>query len=92
MGVSCLVTFGAEPAKVDERLIEALRAQKGALCDQPQRLFTQGERVLITDGPFLGIEAVYQMSNGESRAMVLIDLLSKPVRLEISPASLSKIH
>lgn len=91
MGVSGLVTFGAEPAKVDERLIEALRAQKNALCSQPERLFAQGERVLITDGPFVGIEAIYQMNDGESRAMVLIELLSKPVQLKISPASLRKI-
>jgi transcriptional antiterminator RfaH len=91
MGVSRLVTFGAEPAKVDERLIEALRARKDDLNGEPQRLFAQGERVLITEGPFLGIEAVYQMNDGESRAMVLIELLSKPVKLKLSPASLRKI-
>ncbi|MDP1773845.1 MAG: transcription/translation regulatory transformer protein RfaH [Methylobacter sp.] len=90
-GVSRLVTFGTEPAKVDDRLIEALRAQKDALCSQPQRLFAQGERVLITDGPFVGIEAIYQMNDGESRAMVLIELLSKPTKLNISPSSLRKI-
>jgi len=91
MGVSHLVTFGTEPAKVDERLIETLRAQKDVLCSQPQRLFDQGERVLITDGPFAGIEAIYQMNDGESRAMVLIELLSKPAQLKISPANLRKI-
>lgn len=91
MGVSRLVTFGTEPAKVDERLIDALRSQKDVLCSQPQQLFAQGERVLIADGSFAGIEAIYQMNNGESRAMVLIELLSKPVQLKISPASLRKI-
>lgn len=91
LGVSSLVTFGAEPAKVDDRLIEILRTQKDVLCSQPQRLFAQGERVQIVDGPFAGIEAIYQMNDGESRAMVLIKLLSKPVQLKISPASLHKI-
>ena len=90
-GVSHLVTFGKEYAKVDERLIEALRAQRDVLCRQPQRLFAQGERVMVTNGPFAGIEAIYQMSDGESRAMVLIELLSKPAQLKISPANLSKI-
>lgn len=90
-GVSRLVTFGTEPAKVDERLIEALRVRNDALCSQPQRLFDQGERVLVTEGPFAGIEAIYQMYDGESRAMVLIELLSKPTQLKISPASLRKI-
>lgn len=91
LGVSCLVTFGAEPARVDDQLIETLRAQRDALRSQPQRLFVQGERVLITDGPFAGIEAIYQMNDAESRAMVLIELLSKPVPLKISPACLRKI-
>ncbi len=91
LGVSCLVTFGVEPAKVDERLIEILCVQKDKLCSQPQRLFDQGEHVLIADGPFAGIEAIYQMNDGESRAMVLIKILSKPVQLKISPASLRKI-
>jgi transcriptional antiterminator RfaH len=72
-------------------LIETLRAQKDALCSQPQQLFAQGERVLVTDGPFAGIEAIYQMNDGESRAMVLVELLSKPAQLKISPASLRKI-
>lgn len=89
-GVSRLVTFGMEPAKMDERLIEMLRAQENVLS-QPQRLFVSGGRVSVTDGPFAGIEAIYQMSNGENRAMVLIELMSKPVKLEISPASLRKI-
>lgn len=90
-GVSHLVTFGKEYAKVDEKLIDALRSQGDVLYNQPQRLFAEGERVMVTDGPFAGIEAIYQMSDGESRAMVLIELLSKPTQLKISPANLSKI-
>ena len=90
-GVSHLVAFGKEYAKVDEKLIDIIRTQGDALCSQPQRLFCHGERVLVTAGPFEGIEAIYQISDGESRAMVLIELISKPVQLKISPANLSKI-
>ena len=89
-GVSRLVSFGTEPAKVDERFIQILQAQKEALSNQPQRLFEPGERLLVTEGPFAGLEAIYQMSDGESRAMVLIELLSRPAQLLISPASLRK--
>jgi transcriptional antiterminator RfaH len=88
-GVSRLVSFGAEPAKVDDRLVETLRARENTF--QPQRLFTPGERVTLTDGAFAGIEAVYQMADGENRAMVLIELLSKPVRMRVAPASLRKV-
>lgn len=90
-GVSHLVAFGNEPTKVDDRLIKLLRAQKDVLLSKPRPLFQPGERVLVTEGPFAGIEAIYQMSDGESRAMVLIELLSKSTQLKIAPASLTKI-
>ncbi|MEI8208428.1 MAG: transcription/translation regulatory transformer protein RfaH [Methylococcales bacterium] len=90
LGVSRLVVFGNEPAKVDEQLIENLRAKKESLCQQPQSLFTKDERLVITDGPFIGLEAIYQMHDGESRAMVLINLLNKPVQLKIAPDKLRK--
>ena len=88
IGVCRLVAFGAEPAKVDATLIELLRAQHDAAQQATTRLFQSGDRVQIKDGPFAGLEAVYQMPDGASRAMVLIDILSKPSQLAISPASL----
>ncbi len=91
LGVSCLVSFGTEPAKVGHGLIEALRTSCAPLSESPQRLFKRGDRVQIKDGSFAGLDAIYQMSDGESRAMVLIEILSKPVRLGLSPASLRKV-
>ena len=91
LGVSKLVTFGMEPAKVDHALIEFLRESEAKISEQPQRLFDVGDRVLVTDGPFAGIEAIYQMSNGEGRVMVLIELLSKPVKVVMAPQSLKKV-
>lgn len=91
-GVSRLVSFGSEPAKVDDRLIDFLKFQERAVQDQLQCLFTPGERVRLIDGPFAGIEGIYQMTDGERRVMVLIELLSKPVPLSVSPASLRKVR
>ena len=91
LGVSKLVTFGMEPAKVDHALIEFLRESEAKISEQPQRLFDVGDRVLVTDGPFAGIEAIYQVSNGEGRVMVLIELLSKPVKVVMAPQSLKKV-
>ena len=91
LGVNRMVTFGSEPAKVDKRLIEALRASKDSVCNPPQSLFVKGEKLQITHGPFSGLEAIYQQHDGESRAMVLINLLSQAVQLKIPPANLGKI-
>ncbi|MFZ4481035.1 MAG: transcription/translation regulatory transformer protein RfaH [Rhodoferax sp.] len=91
LGVSRLVTFGAEPARVQAELIELLRARSSELVASPARLFEPGERVQITQGSFAGLEALYQMPSGEGRAMVLIEMLSKPVRLTIEAAMLGKV-
>ena len=90
-GVSRLVSFGAEPAKIDDELIARLRAQEAGVQRAPARLFNPGERVCLTEGAFAGIEGVYQMADGERRAMVLIELLSKPVTLRVTPACLRKV-
>lgn len=90
-GVSRLVCFGAEPARVDERLIELLRAQEAAMQSKAEPLFTPGERVRLTEGAFAGIEGVFQVADGERRVMVLIELLSKPVTLSVSAAGLRKV-
>ena len=90
-GVSRLVSFGGEPAKVNDGLIELLRAQEASVQGDPKRLFSPGERVCLSEGPFAGIEGIFQMVHGEQRVMVLIELLSKPVTVRVSPASLRKV-
>jgi transcriptional antiterminator RfaH len=90
-GVSRLVSFGVEPAKVADSLVEALRAREALVQAEPERLFNPGERVRLTEAPFAGIEGIYHMADGESRVMVLIELLSNQVRVRVVPSSLRKV-
>jgi transcriptional antiterminator RfaH len=89
-GVSRLVMFGGEAAKVEETLISALRDRSNTetICTQP--LFTSGEPVRLTEGAFANIQAIYHMDDGDKRAMVLIDLLSRPVSVSVPTAQLRK--
>ncbi|RFB67116.1 MULTISPECIES: transcription/translation regulatory transformer protein RfaH [unclassified Herbaspirillum] len=88
-GVSRLVTFGTKPAIVSDALIDVLKSLEAAK-QQPQPLFLPGERVRLTSGAFTGVEGIYQMSDGENRAMVLIEVLSRPVQMQVAPGNLSK--
>ncbi len=90
-GVSRLVSFGIEPARVDDGLIELLKTQETSVQVEPERLFKQGERVCITKGPFAGIEGIYQIADSQLRVMVLIEILSKPVPVPVAPVSLRKM-
>ena len=91
VGVSGLVTFGSSPARMHPDLIDALLLQQEGLSEAPERLFQNGERLLIGSGAFAGLEAVYQMASGDNRAMVLIELMGKLALMQIAPASLRKI-
>ena len=91
LGVSRLVSFGQEPTKIDPTLVETLKRHDEQIRSAPDRLFDAGESVVIKDGPFAGIQAVYQMADGESRAMVLIEMLSKPTSIRVEVASLIKV-
>ena len=90
IGVSELVCFGSRPARVDDALIATLREREAAQQARPTTLFAHGYSVRITEGAFAGLEAIYQMNDADGRAMVLLDLLSKPVAMTIDAASLRK--
>ena len=48
--------------------------------------------MLVTDGPFVGVEAIYQMADGEGRVMVLLNILSKDVKMVVAPTSIRKLR
>ena len=88
LGVSQLVHFGARAAKVDDTLVDLLRQRERAL--PTEAMFHSGESVVIADGPFAGIEAIYQTADAERRAFILIEILTKPVSMHIDAGRLRK--
>ena len=73
LGVSQLVRFGTVPAKVPHAWVVGMRVQPAV----QETLLKQGDKVLLGDGILKGLEAVFKHADGEMRAMVMIDLLSK---------------
>lgn len=95
LGVSGIVRFGITnlPTPVPDKLITTLKEQEDILGERAIDLdrFHQGDKVIITDGPFCGLEAVFQQYDGENRAIILIKLLQqtkRPSKMPISPALL----
>ncbi|MBU3652416.1 MAG: transcription/translation regulatory transformer protein RfaH [Limnohabitans sp.] len=78
LGVSKLVSFGNVPAVVPDTLIESLRQVSGA---QQELLLKEGDAVRFVSGPLQGLEGILQQRDGELRAMVLIELISQPQRI-----------
>ena len=88
LGVSQLVHFGARAAKVDDTLVDLLRQRECAL--PTEAMFHSGDSVVIADGPFAGIEAIYKTADAERRAFILLEILAKPVSMHIDAGRLRK--
>jgi transcriptional antiterminator RfaH len=91
LGVSRVFSFGADPVRVPDALVEHLRQREADMLAHPQALFVPGQRVRLVEPPFEGLEAIYQMADGESRVMVLIEILSRPVQMLVAPVGLRRV-
>lgn len=85
LGVSTLVRFGVEPARVPAKLVELLRYQAGddGIRDMPASALKPGERVRIATGPFEGFEGILHVKSGRERVILLLDIIGGKVRVEL---------
>ena len=84
-GVAKVVTFGENPAVVDEEVIDSIKArmQNGFVVLQPQS-FRSGDAVRIQDGPLAGIQAVFEKElTGTERIALLLKTVSYQARVLI---------
>lgn len=84
-GVNGFVRFAGVPAKVPSAVMQQILAIEEKQLHEPsvKQSFPAGTKVEITEGPFAGLQAVYEISKGEERCMVLLDMLGKQQRIEI---------
>lgn len=89
-GVQGFVRFGTDPAAVPLNLITSLQAQESMLGARAIDLdrYHHGDKVQITQGPFHGLEAIFQKYDGEERVIVLLNILHKQTKLALSPTQL----
>lgn len=84
-GAVGLVKFGIDPAVVPSGVIDAILAREdvetGLHYVRPT--FRPGERVVLREGPFAGIEGVFASEDGDERATLLIELLGKANRVRV---------
>lgn len=90
-GVHELVRFGLEPAQIAFEILRAIYERESVQLKQPDSPFKTGDRVKVIDGPLAGLESIYQAKTGEERSMILLDLLSRPLKVRVSTAQLRKI-
>ncbi|HEY0209577.1 transcription/translation regulatory transformer protein RfaH [Acerihabitans sp.] len=89
-GVSHFVRFGNLPVTIASELIEELRDHSYDGVTDPQTPYV-GDLVMITDGVFEGLQAIYSEPDGEARSMLLLNFLNKQVSQSIDNKQFQKI-
>ncbi len=86
-GVNRVVGFGGMPLKVDERFIEQLQRR----CENTvQPALQLGDSVRITAGDFAELDAIFMAMDGDERAILLLNILSRQQRVSVPLASVAK--
>ncbi len=91
-GVSSLVRFGLEPAKVPNTLIAEIKARAGSdgYHHEEAANYTPGEKIHIMEGPFEGYDAIFQAKRSEDRVHVLLEMVGMAARVEVPTESIIK--
>jgi transcriptional antiterminator RfaH len=78
---------------VPQELIEGLkqREEQQTKMAKVAGALKAGDSLEILEGPFRGLNAVFSQPDGDSRAVVLINLLNQKVKAVLSFASLQKL-
>jgi len=86
IGVSHLVTNGADPAPVAHEVLQFLRAredQSGFITMDRRPSFAVGEKVRILAGAFADVVGLFDGLGDRERVAVLLDLLGQKVRVSM---------
>lgn len=72
-GVLRVVSFGGNPMPIPDEVIDYI--YDGLTAVEDQGGLKKGEKIQIQDGPFRGVEGIFQAYDGEERAIVLISFM-----------------
>ena len=92
-GVSKIVRFGEELAKVPEALVLQIKdCEKASVSSlNALNLPQKGDTVIIVEGPFKDLQAVYSQTDGQQRSIVLISLLHQQAPTSLANTQIQKM-
>lgn len=91
VGVSRLVAFGQMQTKIEHELVAKLQVKTDS-AEVRLRHFEPSEHIVVSDGPFTELGAIYQTADAEGRVIALLNILSKQVKMPVPPASIRKVN
>ncbi|AXS82531.1 transcription/translation regulatory transformer protein RfaH [Marinobacter sp. Arc7-DN-1] len=85
-GVLRIVGFANKPAAISDEVIQHIKDSLYSVAEQGG--IKPGQAVQLNEGPFEGINAIFQAYDGEARAIVLINFMQKQQRVKVPVSAL----
>jgi transcriptional antiterminator RfaH len=80
-GVLRIVSFANRPAPIDDEVITHIKNSMDKVAEQGG--IKPGQPIELDDGPFKGINAIFQSYDGEERAIVLVAFMQKQQQVRV---------
>lgn len=92
LGVTSLVRFGTDPARVPDAFVAHLQERENAegLHEWVEPALVPGDTVRVAEGPFQGYEGVVLAPTGQERVILLLDLVGREVRTQVSRSQIER--
>ncbi|MAM86997.1 MAG: transcription/translation regulatory transformer protein RfaH [unclassified Hahellaceae] len=87
-GVLRIVGFANKPAAISDDVIWHIKESLDSVAEKGG--IKPGQAVQLNDGPFEGINAIFQAYDGEARAIVLINFMQKQQRVKVPVSTITK--
>ena len=87
-GVLRIVSFANTPAAISDEVIQHVKSSLDSVAEQGG--IKPGQAVQLNEGPFEGINAIFQAYDGEARAIVLINFMQKQQRVKVPVSAITK--
>jgi len=87
-GVLRIVSFANTPAAISDEVIQHVKDSLDSVAEQGG--IKPGQAVQLNEGPFEGINAIFQAYDGEARAIVLINFMQKQQRVKVPVSAITK--
>jgi transcription elongation factor/antiterminator RfaH len=84
-GVAYFLGVAGEPTPLPQELVETIRARADSCLSQGWNVpFQTGDQVLIENGPFAGLDAIFERSlSASGRVRVLLEIVNRLVPIDL---------
>lgn len=93
LGVTSLVRFGLEPARVPDALVDFLVSRQDAdgLHEWAEPVLAIGDRTRVVSGPLAGYEGILIAKSSRERVVILLDMVAGQIRARLNPDQVEPI-